>query len=92
MLLSAKENDKETDMTTYYKSHYPIIFLIVGISIMISILFNIIPLKKPLQQQILLLLFIISTMWIAFKKFDNDLVHKAIALIICSASVLSVVL
>lgn len=92
MLLPANENDKGTDMRIYYKSHYPVIFLIVGISIIISILFNIILLKKPLEHQILLLLFFISTMWIAFKKLENDLLHKAIALIICSASVLSVIL
>lgn len=92
MLLPANESDKDTDMRKYYFSHYPIIFLIVAIAVFISIIFNVLLLGKEWAQQILLFAFLVLLLFMSAKKLANEMLHKWIAVVICFASLVSVIL
>ena len=92
MLLPTNEREERDDMKLFYKSQYPLIFIIVAISIFISILFNYIFLMESLLQQIQLLIFLSVMLYTALKKVENEMLHKAIAITIISASLVSVIL
>lgn len=92
MLLPTNENEERFDMQVFYAKQYPVIFFITSISIFISMLFNIWFLNKSLLQQIPLLLFFAGMIYISLKKVENQLLHKGLALIIISASLLSIIL
>lgn len=92
MLLPPKEKEKGIDMKEYYSSHYQIVFFIVGIAALFSLLFNVFLLQKPWSQQSLLVVFFAILMFIAVKKVKNDLLHKAIAVLIGATSILSIIL
>ena len=92
MLLPTNEREERNDMKLFYKSQYPLIFIIVAISIFISILFNYIFLMESLLQQIPLLIFLSVMLYTALKKVENEMLHKAIAITIISASLVSVIL
>ena len=92
MLLPTNEREERNDMKLFYKSQYPLQFIIVGISIFISILFNYFFLKESPLQQIPLLIFLSVMLYTALKKVENEMLHKAIAITIISASLVSVVL
>lgn len=92
MLLPTNEREERNDMKLFYKSQYPLLFTIVGISIFISILFNYFFLKEKPLLQIPLLIFLSVMLYTVFKKVENEILHKAIAITIISASLVSVVL
>jgi uncharacterized membrane protein YwzB len=92
MLLPTNEREERNDMKLFYKSQYPLLFIIVGISIFISILFNYFFLKESPLQQIPLLIFLGIVLYTALKKVENEMLHKAIAITIILASLVSVVL
>ncbi len=92
MLLPTNEREERNDMKLFYKSQYSLIFIIVAISIFISILFNYIFLMESLLQQIPLLIFLSVMLYTALKKVENEMLHKAIAITIISASLVSVIL
>ncbi len=92
MLLPTNANQEKANMKIFYKSQYPIIFLIVAASILISILFNIFLLKKPVEQQIILLIFFGLMIIVSLKKKEKETIHKAIAFVIATASVISSIL
>jgi hypothetical protein len=92
MLLPTNEREERNDMKLFYKSQYPLLFIIVGISIFISILFNYFFLKESPIQQIPLLIFLGIVLYTVIKKVENELLHKAIAITIILASLVSVVL
>ena len=92
MLLPTNEREERNDMKLFYKSQYPLLFMIVGISIFISILFNYFFLKENTLLQIPLLIFLSVMLYTALKKVENEMLHKAIAITIISASLVSVVL
>ncbi len=91
MLLPTNEREERNNMKLFYKSQYPLLFNIVGISIFISILFNYFFLKESPLQQIPLLIFLSVMLYTALKKVENEMLHKAIAITIISASLVSVV-
>jgi hypothetical protein len=92
MLLPTNEREERNNMKLFYKSQYPLLFIIVGISIFISILFNYFFLMENTLQQIPLLIFLSAMFYTALKKIENEILHKAIAIAIIAASLLSVVL
>ena len=92
MLLPTNEREERNDMKLFYKSQYPLLFFIVGISIFISILFNYFFLKESPLQQVPLLIFLSVMLYTAIKKVENEMLHKAIAITIISASLVSVIL
>lgn len=92
MLLPTNEREERNDMKLFYKTQYPLIFIIVGISIFISILFNYFFLMQDLLQQIPLITFFSVMLYTVLKKIENEILHKAIAITIISASLVSVVL
>jgi MFS family permease len=92
MLLPTNEREERNDMKLFYKSQYPLLFIIVGISIFISILFNYFFLNENLFQLIPLIIFLSVMLSTAFKKAENEILHKAIAITIILASLVSVVL
>lgn len=89
ILLPTNEREERNSMKLFYKSQYPLLFIIVGISIFISILFNWIFIKRSLLQQIPLIIFLIVMLFTALKKGENEILHRAIAITIISASLLS---
>ncbi len=92
MLLPTNEREERNDMKLFYKSQYPLIFMIVGTSIIISILFNYFFLLESLLQQIPLFIFLGVILYTALKGVENEILHRAIAISIISASVVSVIL
>lgn len=92
MLLPTNESEEKLDMKLFYHNQYPVIFTMVGISIVISVLFNVFLLKKGLAQQISLILFFITLMFVAVKKAEKEMIHQALALGVFIAAVLSVVI
>ena len=92
MLLPTNEREERNDMKLFYKSQYPLIFIIVGISIAMSMLFNYFFLKESPLSQIPLLFFLSVMVYTALKKVENVILHKAIAITIILASLVSVVL
>jgi hypothetical protein len=92
MLLPSNEREERADMKIFYKSQYPIIFFIVGSSVVISILFNLFLLQKNMLQQLHLILFFMVLMYVSIRKIENEAMHKAVAILISLASLLSVVL
>lgn len=92
MLLPTNEREEQNDMKQFYKSQYPLIFIIVGISIFISILFNYFFLRQRVFQQGPLIIFLSTMLYTALKKVENEMLHKAIAISIILASLVSVIL
>jgi hypothetical protein len=91
MLLPANDNEERFNMKLFYRSQFPIIFIIIGSSVLISILFNIFFLKKAVLQQGLLILFLLVIIYCSIKKVNHELFHKAIAIAITLASLVSVI-
>ena len=91
MLLPANDNEERFNMKLFYRNQFPIIFIIIGISVLISILFNVFFLKKTVLQQGLLILFLLILVYSSIKKVTHELLHKAIAIAITTASLLSVI-
>jgi len=92
MLLPTNEKEERENMKIFYNTQYPIIFIIVIVSIFISILFNLFLLNKTLLQQIHLIAFLITLLYVSLKKINLEIIHKAIALVISIASLLSIIL
>jgi len=92
ILIPSHDKDESEDMKMYYQNQFPMLFFIVGISILISIFFNIFFLEKPFVQQFPLFVFLLVMFLGALRKIENELFHKMIALIVCLAALLSVVL
>jgi len=92
MLLPTNENEERFDMKRFYKSQYPLLFNIVSLSIIISMLFNVYFLKKPFLQQTPLMFFLAAMLFLSFKKITNEVLHKAVAVTIMLACILSVIL
>lgn len=92
MLLPTNEREERNDMRLFYKSQYPLIFIIVGVSIFISILFNYFFLMEKVLQQAPLMIFLVVMLYSAIKKTENEILHRAIAISIISASLVSVIL
>jgi hypothetical protein len=92
MLLPTNEKEESTNMKLFFYSQFPILFYIVAASILCSVIFNIILLNNSLLQQTHLLLFLITMIYIAFKRIDNEIIHKSIAITISVVSLLSVIL
>lgn len=91
MLLPANDTEERFNMKLFYRSQFPIIFIIIGSSVLISILFNIFFLKKAVLQQGLLIIFLLVIVYSSIKKLNHELLHKAIAIAITLASLVSVI-
>jgi hypothetical protein len=92
MLLPTNAKEESTNMKLFFYSQFPILFYIVAASILCSVFFNIFLLDNGLLQQTHLLIFLITMLYVAFKKIDNETIHKSIAIIISAAALLSVIL
>lgn len=91
MLLPANENEERFNMKMFYKNQYTLIFIVIGISVLMSILFNVFFLKKTFLQQGLLIIFLLVIVCTSVKKANHELLHKAIAIAITLASLVSVI-
>ncbi len=92
MLLPTNAEEERFDMKVYYYSQFPIIFLLIGMSILLSVLFNVFFLSANIIEQWPLLLFFGITIWLYYNKTQSEIIHKAFALIIAIAVILSVLL
>jgi hypothetical protein len=91
MLLPTNDKEESKNMKLFFNSQFPVLFYIVAISIFCSVLFNIFLLGNSLMQQTHLLIFLAVMIYVAFKKIDNEIIHKTIALSISAAALLSVI-
>lgn len=91
MLLPTNDQEEQRDMKVFYRTQYPIIFYITGFCIFVSIAFNLYFLNDSWWYQLPLALFFFAVMYISFKKIENELVHKALALALMIGSIASVV-
>jgi hypothetical protein len=92
MLLPTNDDEERFDMKIFYQSQFPMIFSVISVSILLSLLFNLLFLNKTFIQQIPLLIFLITMIFIAYYKIQHELTHKFLALIILLASILSIIL
>jgi hypothetical protein len=92
ILLPTNEKEESTNMKLYFFSQFPILFYIVATSILCSVFFNIFLLNNRLFQQTHLLIFLLTMIYVAFKKIDNETIHKSIAITISAVALFSVIL
>jgi len=92
ILLPTNEKEESINMKSFFYSQFPILFYIVAASILCSVFFNIFLLNNSLLQQTHLLIFLLTMIYLAFKKINNETIHKSIALTISSVAILSVIL
>ncbi len=92
ILLPTNEKEESTNMKLFFYSQFPILFYIVAASILCSVFFNIFLLNNSLLQQTHLLIFLLTMIYVAFKKINNETIHKSIAITISSVALLSVIL
>ena len=92
MLVPNNANEEKLNMKMFYESQFSIIFFLVCISALISVLFNVILLDKSLMEQGLMLFLIAVLGYISYFKFQNNTVHKIIALLISVSSILSIII
>jgi hypothetical protein len=92
MLLPTNDEEERYDMKHFYYAQFPMIFLLISISIILSIAFNMIFLAKGWGQQAPLMLFLGIVSYLSFKKVQDEVIHKALALILLLAVVWSVIL
>lgn len=87
MLLPTNELEERYDMKKYYFSQYQIIFIFVSISMIHSVVFNLFILKRPFDEQIILVVFLTATLYLVLKKNSNEILHKILAFSIIIASI-----
>lgn len=92
MLLPANQAEEHRDMKVFYRNQFPVIFFIVAISIAISIIFNVCLLHEGWRAQALLGVFFVTMLYTSLTKTENETLHKAIALLITIAAIVSVFL
>lgn len=90
MLLPTNELEERIDMKKFYFSQFQIIFLFISISIVLSIAFNLIILKRTFSEQIVLIVFLICTSYLAAKNNTNEVLHKLLAVAIAVSSLIAI--
>ncbi len=92
MLFPTNKQEEQYDMQKYYFDQFQIIFSLIALSILLSILFNIFFLSGTILEQVPLILFLGIIVTISLKKYNNELIHKILALSILASSIFSVFL
>lgn len=92
MLLPTNEEEERFNMKIFYQTQFPMIFSVISVSIVLSILFNVFFLNKNFIQQIPLLIFLFTMIYLSFYKTQREVIHKVLALIVLFSSILSIVL
>lgn len=92
LLLPSNDKEESRNMKTYYMSQFPLLFTVMTISILLSVVFNTWLLAESLLAQVPLLVFLAIVLYVSIKKISRPLVHQWIALAVCSAAVISVIL
>ena len=92
MLLPTNDEEERFNMKIFYQTQFPMIFSVISVSIVLSILFNVFFLNKDFIQQIPLLIFLFTMIYLSFYKTQREVIHKVLALIVLFSSILSIVL
>ncbi len=92
MLFPYSLKGKVIDLKMFYYGHYQKIFLIFIISATLSITYNIFILEMGLKTQVLQILLASSFLLIALKKFEQEWIHKGLAVIVFSILVISIII
>ncbi len=79
------------DMKSFYYKRFKLFMYLFSLCIILSILFNLIYLNDTLTNQILLLAFLIVTLYIAYFEIKNELLHKTISVLILLSTIISVI-
>ena len=92
MLLPTNDEEERFNMKIFYQTQFPMIFSVISVSIVLSILFIVLFLNKDFIQQIPLLIFLFTMIYLSFYKTQREVIHKVLALIVLFSSILSIVL
>jgi hypothetical protein len=92
MLLPTNGSEEQYDMKKFYESQHRVIFMLVGLAVILSMLFNIYLLKRPIGEQGILILFLLLLAGFITRVFNSELMHRALAIIIVLATIISVIL
>lgn len=90
MLFPYKLKGKVIDLKAFYFGHYRKIFLIFIISAILSIAYDIAILNLNFETQVLQILLALSFIIIAIKKYENELLHKLLAVTVVSILVIAI--
>lgn len=92
MLFPFAFKGKAIDLKLFYFENCQKIFLIFSISAVLSIAYNIFIMNMALQTQILQILLTTTFLVIVFKKLNFEWIHKALAVIVFTIFIVSIII
>jgi hypothetical protein len=92
MLIPSNEDQERFDMKSYYLSHFHIIFTLIAFTIILSISFNMLYLNMVTLQQIPLILFLFTIVFLSLKRIQNEIIHKILSIVLLASVVFSIII